>query len=542
MREITEKQRLFADEWISNGGNDYQAAIKAGYSERTANNARRDIREKPCVSTYIAEKQKEIEKQNGHDIMTLTEIQERRSRIGKGLEVDSFGFAADFSSQLKAMSDLEKILLIKQEQEEKQRAAEEALRNKTYHMDLDNIPDAFHAAIRAIRNRAYLEYIFKGGRGSTKSSTVGMVVVELLKNYHDIHALVCRKVANTIKDSVYNKIVWAIRKQGLENEFKFKTSPFEITYKPTGQKIYFRGADDPDKIKSINPEFGYIGILWYEELDQFAGDSEVRKIEQSAIRGGELAWIFKSFNPPKTANNWANEYVIEVGENTLVHSSTYLDVPREWLGQPFIDQAEHLKEINPEVYEHEYGGVANGNGGMVFEYLKFETITDEQIKTFDRIYQGVDWGWFPDAYAFIRAYYDRAHETIYFIDENYCHKTSNEETANWIKEHGYDDYTITCDSNENKSVTDYRDRGLPARAAVKGPGSVEYGFKWLQRRTLVIDRNRTPNIYKEFKKYEYDRDKDGSIISGYPEGQDDHTIAATRYAFESLFNKRGNSA
>lgn len=542
MEKLTPKQKAFADNYIKNGGNAEKAALDAGYSKNYAKAQSYKMLDNVGISTYIAERQEEIEKQNGHDIMTLTEIQERRSRIGKGLEVDSFGFSADFSSQLKAMSDLEKILLIKQEQEEKQKAAEEALRNKTYHMDLDNIPDAFHAAIRAIRNRAYLEYVLKGGRGSTKSSTFGMIIVELLKNYHDIHALVCRKVANTIKDSVYNKIVWAIRKQGLEDEFKFKTSPFEITYKPTGQKIYFRGADDPDKIKSINPEFGYIGILWYEELDQFAGDSEVRKIEQSAIRGGELAWIFKSFNPPKTANNWANEYVKEVGDNTLVHSSTYLDVPRDWLGQPFIDKAEHLKEINPEAYEHEYGGVANGNGGMVFEYLKFETITDEQIRTFDRIYQGVDWGWYPDAYAFIRAYYDRANETIYFIDENYCHKTSNEETANWIKEHGYNDYPIICDSNENKSVTDYRDRGLPARAAVKGPGSVEYGFKWLQRRTLVIDKNRTPNVYEEFKNYEYDRDKDGNIISGYPEGQDDHTIAATRYAFEPLFNKRGNSA
>lgn len=541
MDGLTPKQKAFADEYLK-CGNATEAARRAGYNEKSARQIATENLSKPSISAYIAERQAEIEKQNGHDIMTLTEIQERRSRIGKGLELDSFGFAADFSSQLKAMSDLEKILLIKQEQEEKQRAAEEALRNKTYHLDLHDIPDTFHSAIRAIRNREYLEYIFKGGRGSTKSSDFAMIIIELIKNHHDIHALVCRKVANTLKDSVYNKIKWAINKQGLDDEFEFKVSPFEITYKATKQKIYFRGADDPDKIKSINPEFGYIGILWYEELDQFAGDSEVRKIEQSAIRGGELAWIFKSFNPPKTANNWANEYVTEVGEKTLVHSSTYLDVPREWLGQPFIDQAEHLKEINPEAYEHEYGGVANGNGGMVFEYLRFETITDEQIKTFDRIFQGVDWGWFPDYYAFIRAYYDRAHETIYFIDENYVRKTSNEMTAKWIKDHGYDDYTITCDSNENKSVTDYRDRGLPARAAIKGAGSVEYGFKWLQRRTLVIDKNRTPNVYEEFKNYEYDRDKDGNIISGYPEGQDDHTIAATRYAFESLFNNRGNSA
>lgn len=469
MDKLTPKQKAFADNYIKNGGNAEKAALDAGYSKNYAKAQSYKMLDNVGISTYIAERQEEIEKQNGHDIMTLTEIQERRSRIGKGLEVDSFGFAADFSSQLKAMSDLEKILLIKKEQEEKQRAVEEALRNKTYHMDLDNIPDAFHAAIRSIRNREYLEYIFKGGRGSTKSSTVGMVVVELLKNHHDIHALVCRKVANTIKDSVYNKIKWAIGKQEFDEEFTSTKSPYEITLKATGQKIYFRGADDPDKIKSINPEFGYIGILWYEELDQFAGDSEVRKIEQSAIRGGELAWIFKSFNPPKTANNWANEYVTEVGENTLVHSSTYLDVPREWLGQPFIDQAKHLKEINPEAYEHEYGGVANGNGGMVFEYLKFDTITDEQIKTFDRIYQGVDWGFYPDPYAFIRAYYNAAKETIYLIDENYVNKQQNAVTAQWIKDKGYTDYAVTCDSAEPKSVVDYRDMGISARGAIKYP-------------------------------------------------------------------------
>ncbi len=541
MEKLTPKQKAFADNYIKNGGNAEKAALDAGYSKNYAKAQSYKMLDNVGISTYIAEKQKEIEKQNGYDIMTLTEIQERRSRIGKGLEVDSFGFAADFSSQLKAMSDLEKILLIKQEQEEKQRAAEEALRNKTYHMDLDNIPDAFHAAIRAIRNRVYLEYIFKGGRGSTKSSTVGMVIVELLKNHHDIHALVCRKVANTIKDSVYNKIKWAIGKQEFDEEFTSTKSPYEITLKATGQKIYFRGADDPDKIKSINPEFGYIGILWYEELDQFAGDSEVRKIEQSAIRGGELAWIFKSFNPPKTANNWANEYVQEVGENTLVHSSTYKDVPKEWLGQPFIDKAEHLKEINPEAYEHEYGGVANGNGGMVFEYLEFRTITDEEISHMDKIFQGADWGYFPDPYAFIRAYYNASKETIYLIDENYVNKQQNAVTAQWIKDKGYTDYAVTCDSAEPKSVVDYRDMGISARGAIKGPGSVEYGMKWLQSRHIVIDMKRTPNAGKELKEYEYERDKDGEVISGYPDANN-HAIDALRYAFEQFYNRRGNHA
>lgn len=539
--DLTPKQKAFADEYIKNGGNASNAARKAGYSNGIIRNATKKLLEKGCISAYIAEKQSLIEKQKGTDIMSLAEIQQRRSMIARGELTDSFGFAPDFSDQLKSMNDLEKTLKIKQEQEEK-KAAEEAARNaKPYHMDLYNIPDCFHQTIRDIRDKEHLEYVFKGGRGSTKSTTVGMTIVELMKNNHDIHAVVCRKVGNTIKDSVYNKIKWAIGKQEFTEEFDSKLSPMEITLKSTGQKIYFRGADDPDKIKSINPEFGYIGILWFEELDQFAGPEEIRKIEQSAIRGGNLAWIFKSFNPPKTMNNWANKYVLEPKENRIVHSSTYLDVPKGWLGQPFIDEAEHLKEVNPNAYEHEYMGIANGNGGNVFEYLEIRDITDEEISHMDRIFAGVDYGWYPDAFCYLRTYYDSAREKIYLIDELYVNKWSNSKTADWIKKKGYDDYTMICDSAEPKSVNDFRDAGLPARGAIKGPGSIEYGFKFLQTKTIVIDPKRTPNAYKEITEYEYDRDKEGNVISGYPDGND-HAISALRYAYEPLFNRRGYSA
>lgn len=537
--DLTPKQKAFADEYIKNGGNATDAARKAGYSNPNDNAKRLTVNDR--ISAYIAEKQSLIEKQKGTDIMSLAEIQQRRSMIARGELTDSFGFAPDFSDQLKSMNDLEKALKIKQEQEEK-KAAEEAARNaKEYHMDLYNIPDCFHKAIRDIRDKKHLEYVFKGGRGSTKSTTVGMTIVELMKNNHDVHAVVCRKVGNTIKDSVYNKIKWAIGKQEFTEEFDSKLSPMEITLKSTGQKIYFRGADDPDKIKSINPEFGYIGILWFEELDQFAGPEEIRKIEQSAIRGGDLAWIFKSFNPPKTMNNWANKYVLEPKENRIVHSSTYLDVPKGWLGQPFIDEAEHLKEVNPNAYEHEYMGIANGNGGNVFEYLEIRDITGEEIGRMDRIFAGVDYGWYPDAFCYLRTYYDSAREKIYLIDELYVNKWSNSKTAEWIKKKGYDDYTMICDSAEPKSVNDFRDAGLPARGAIKGPGSIEYGFKFLQTKTLVIDPKRTPNAYKEITEYEYDRDKEGNVISGYPDGND-HAISALRYAYEPLFNRRGYSA
>ena len=538
---LTPKQEAFVKEYIKNGGNASDAARKAGYAPKSADVIGRENLRKPTISAYIAEKQSLIEKQKGTDIMSLAEIQQRRSMIARGELTDSFGFAPDFSDQLKSMNDLEKALKIKQEQEEK-KAAEEAARNaKPYHMDLYNIPDRFHQAIRDIRDKEHLEYVFKGGRGSTKSTTVGMTIIELMKNNHDIHAVVCRKVGNTIKDSVYNKIKWAIGKQEFTEEFDSKLSPMEITLKATGQKIYFRGADDPDKIKSINPEFGYIGILWFEELDQFAGPEEIRKIEQSAIRGGNLAWIFKSFNPPKTINNWANKYVLEPKENRIVHSSTYLDVPKKWLGQPFIDEAEHLKEVNPNAYEHEYMGIANGNGGNVFEYLEIRDITDEEISRMDRIFAGVDFGWYPDQFCYLRTYYDSAREKIYLIDELYVNKWSNSKTADWIKKKGYDDYTMICDSAEPKSVNDFRDAGLPARGAIKGPGSIEYGFKFLQTKTVVIDPKRTPNAYKEITEYEYDRDKEGNVISGYPDGND-HAISALRYAYEPLFNRRGNSA
>lgn len=538
---LTPRREQFAKEYVKNGGNASDAAKKAGYSEKTAYSSGQRLLKNVEVTAYIAKLQEEIEKQKGNDIMSLAEIQERRSKIARGELTDSFGFAPDFSDQLKSMNDLEKSLKIKQEQEEK-KAAEEAARNaKEYHMDLYNIPDCFHWAIRDIRDKKHLEYVFKGGRGSTKSTTVGMTIVELMKNNHDIHAVVCRKVGNTIKDSVYNKIKWAIGKQEFTEEFDSKLSPMEITLKSTGQKIYFRGADDPDKIKSINPEFGYIGILWFEELDQFAGPEEIRKIEQSAIRGGNLAWIFKSFNPPKTMNNWANKYVLEPKENRIVHSSTYLDVPKKWLGQPFIDEAEHLKEVNPNAYEHEYMGIANGNGGNVFEYLEIRDITDEEISRMDRIFAGVDYGWYPDAFCYLRTYYDSAREKIYLIDELYVNKWSNSKTTDWIKKKGYDDYTMICDSAEPKSVNDFRDAGLPARGAIKGPGSIEYGFKFLQTKTIVIDPKRTPNAYKEITEYEYDRDKEGNVISGYPDGND-HAISALRYAYEPLFNRRGYSA
>lgn len=544
--DLTPKQKAFADEYIKNGGNASDAARKAGYSEKTAYSMGQQNLKKLEVSSYIAAKQSLIEKQKGTDIMSLAEIQQRRSMIARGELTDSFGFAPDFSDQLKSMNDLEKTLAIKEAREEQRKAEEKARLQNEYHIDLDIVPDVFHKMIRDIRKKKHSEYILPGGRGSMKSSTISLIIPELLKNNPNMHALILRKVGNTIKDSVYAQMKWAIDKLDLNEEFTCKVSPMEITYKPTGQKIYFRGADDPLKIKSIKPEFGYIGIVWFEELDQFAGPEEIRNIQQSAIRGGNEAYKFKSFNPPRSKNNWANEYTAEAEEkddSALVVHSTYLnlDIEQEWLGDIFLEDAEHLKETNPDAYKNEYLGEANGNGGNVFEYIEERTITDEEISHMDKVYQGCDWGFFPDPYAFIRLYYNHNTEKIYLIDEIYENKWSNRKSADEILKRKYDDYTITCDSAEPKSINDYRDFGLPARGAIKGPGSVEYSMKWLQTRTIVIDPKRTPNAYKEFSEYEYERDKDGNVISGYPD-ENNHLIDACRYATESLWRRRGNNA
>lgn len=402
------------------------------------------------------------------------------------------------------------------------------------------IAPVFAPVLFDIQEHKHTEYVFPGGRGSTKSSFVSLNVIDLIMRNTEMHAVVMRQVADTMRGSVYQQILWAIDALGLTDEFHATVSPMEITRKSTGQKIYFRGADDPGKVKSIKVPFGYIGILWLEELDQFTGPESVRKIEQSVIRGGDVAYIFKSFNPPKTISNWANKYIKVPKESRLVTHSTYKDVPEKWLGKPFLEEAEFLKEVNPDAYENEYIGVANGSGGSVFDNVTIRQITDEEISQFDRVLNGVDWGWYPDLYAFVRVHYDAARLTLYIWQEYTCNKKSNRQTADQLIRMGITGSdVITCDSAEEKSVGDYKSYGLFARSADKGPGSREYSYKWLQSlKEIVIDNVRCPVAAEEFLDYEYDRDKEGNVISGYPDGND-HCIDAVRYATNRIWKRRG---
>ena len=410
----------------------------------------------------------------------------------------------------------------------------------------------------------HTHYVFPGGRGSTKSSFVGGIAIPLLIITNpNIHAVCFRKVANTIQTSIFSQVIWGISKLGLDSFFKIpKTYSTPIEYIPTGQKIYFMGLDDPMKVKSIKPPFGYLGITWFEELDQYAGENELRTVTQSTMRGGDAFWDFRTFNPPISRNNWANEYVemceIKRTSNTLVVRNTYLDVPEEWLGKVFIEEAEDLKETNPRAYEHEYMGVPTGTGGNVFEnaqdldmsvpvdrYDSYGNIIGQipLWRTFDKIYNGIDWGFAIDPFHYTRVHFDVKRLDLYIFDELRAWETRNatifhelyEEKKLLTKEE-----LVTADSAEPKSIADFKAYGAFIRPAEKGPDSVRYGIKWLQGLNhIYIDKRRCPYTWDEFIKYGYETDRDRQFISAYPD-IDNHSIDAVRYATERYWRRKGN--
>lgn len=565
--KLTIKQKAFADYYIElgNATEAYKRAYPNVIKQRTAESAGNRLLSNVEVKNYIKEKMEEI---SSNRIAKAEEVLQYLTRVIRDEETEQVVVtksAGDFITEIeivdkkldakdkiKASELLAKRYYLFNDREirlkemkmdlEIKKATEEDIKvdDKSFALPWNVISPAFVEALHKFEENIFTEYVFSGGRGSTKSSFISLKIIELIKNNPELNAVIVRQVANTLRDSVFAQIQWAIESLELTEEFKCTYSPLEITYKPTGQKIYFRGADEPTKLKGIKVKSGYLGILWFEELDQFKGPEAVRTIEQSVVRGGDKAYIFKSFNPPKTANNWANKYVKVPKKNRYFNHSNYTQVPKKWLGKAFIEEAEHLKEINPKSYEHEYLGIANGNGGNVFDNVIIREITDDEIDVFDRIYMGVDWGWFPDPWTWNKMYYNPSQNKLYIYDEARENKKSNKDTYEiLVNEKGVTPADIiTCDSAEKKSIQDYKNYGLSARGARKGPGSVDYSMKWLvSLNEIVIDNIRCPYTATEFLEYEYERTKDGEVISGYPD-KENHHIDAVRYALEHIINNK----
>ena len=429
---------------------------------------------------------------------------------------------------------------------EKQERKNEAKKMKVY-LPAKDIPRSFVDIYRDIENRKYYEYWFEGGRGSDKSSIWSEIVAELLENNPNMCALLIRKVGNTLKDSVFSQMQWGIDKLGetypeILTHWKPTKSPLEITNTETGQIIYFRGADDPVKIKSIRPpKDKYIGIVVYEECDQMNGMEEIGTIDRSVVRGGSDFIVFRVYNTPKSSRHFINIEKKKPKRDRIVHRSTYLDVPKEWLGQKFFDEAEYMKETNEKQYRNIYLGEEIGDGGSVFENLEIRDITDKEIDTFDFTYQGMDFGWFPDPLAWTKCCYNPAQRTLYIFDEFVVNKMSNADVWEHLKEEKgvKEEDLIIADSAEPKSIGDFKAYGSCMRGAEKGAGSVEYSMKWLSSLTkIVIDPNRCPISAEEFSTYEYEQDKDGNYISGYVDA-DNHCIDSVRYALNNIWKKKG---
>ena len=429
------------------------------------------------------------------------------------------------------------------------------------HVDIvDCIAACYIPIHKEVQDGTHTIFHLPGGRGSAKSSFVSLEIVDGIMNDPAANGIVFRRYANTLRESVFSQIAWAIDELGVAHLWRGSVSPMVYTYIPTGQQIFFRGLDDASKLKSIKPRNGTFKFVWFEEFSELNGGNQVRNVLQSVVRGGNDFRIFNSFNPPLSVNSWANKYILIPDDRAVVFRTDYTMIPAEWLGEAFILEAERLREINEQAFRHEYMGEAVGSGGEVFPNVEAREITDAEIEQMQYFYCGVDWGFSVDPFAFIRCSYDRRTQTVYILDEIVKRGCSNTEVADMIKAKGYDKaapaeyYTsplggdiyqtkqlIICDSAEPKSIADLRKQGIKAKECKKYPGSVNYGIRWLQSKRIIIDPRRTPHAFKEFTEYEYEQTKDGEFLASVPD-RANHLIDSTRYSLDMLINNAQYSA
>ena len=366
------------------------------------------------------------------------------------------------------------------------------------------------------------EYWLKGGRSSTKSSFISLMIALGLLMDKDANAIIYRRVGNTIKDSVYAQMIWAIDVLGQAGNFVYRRSPYEIINRKTGQRIMFRGADDPVKSKSIKLTQGYFKYLWFEELSDFRGLEDIRMIKQSVFRGVSKGYTFYSYNPPRTMANWVNKEALLTKPERLVHHSTYLDVPQDWLKDEFIAEAESVKATNERAYRNEYLGEATGTGGNVFDNLELRELTqaEQDIAT---LYCGLDFGFAIDPDAFIKVGYDQRIKKVIVLDEFYGSKNSTDRLCEEVAKRA-GRMVVRCDCADSRMIAELTNRGIQAIGVKKGAGSVEHGIRWLQDCAgIVIDPKRTPNAAREFASYEYLPDNNGGFISAFPD-KDNHCL------------------
>jgi PBSX family phage terminase large subunit len=417
------------------------------------------------------------------------------------------------------------------------------------------IAPIFYPVHKAIRNETHDEFWLKGGRGSTKSSFTPEEIVLGMIQDRNANAIAFRKVSRTIRDSIQGSFNWAIDELGLTSEFDSISSPAEITYKSTGQKIILRGLDEPRKLKSIRLRHGYFKYLWFEEADEFNGDGEIRSVEQSILRGGKKFIEFFTYNPPKNPKHWINKMAELDQDSKFIHHSTYLDIPREWLGDKFFQKAERLKENNYEAYAHEYLGKAIGNPEEIvfsgkYEVRDFETPDLKEVEQ-NRFFFGADWGFANDPTVLIRCFIKDDCLWIDYeayglqIEIDHIGKSIFDkipESRNWI---------IEADSARPETISNVKRQGFRVNSVEKWKGSVEDGIEYLKSFKKIIIHPRCKRIVQEFEIYSYkvdkntkeilpqiDDKKDRLRVHGDKMGIKDDGIDSLRYALSKYIKRK----
>lgn len=373
--------------------------------------------------------------------------------------------------------------------------------------------------------------VIKGSRASKKSKTTALRWIYLMMKYDKSNLLVIRKTYRTLKDSCWTDLKWATRRLEVENLWSFKESPLEATYLPTGQKILFRGLDDPLKVTSITVDYGYLCWAWLEEAFEVNSEADFDTLDES-IRG-ELPpnlwkqWVI-SFNP-WNERHWLKKKFFDVSNPDILAQTTNYTC-NEWLDEADKRLFENMKINNPRRYN--VAGLGNWGitEGLVYDNVhidyRFELDDMANYKTVC----GMDFGYTNDPTAFFIGFLDEKNKALYIWDELYEKGLTNRMIYDRLVSMGYGKESIVCDSAEPKSIAELRGYGLRAKAAVKGKDSISHGIQYIQGLTIYI-HPRCVNFTTEIQNYTFDKDKFGNAIN-QPIDDFNHLMDAMRYALE----------
>ncbi len=377
--------------------------------------------------------------------------------------------------------------------------------------------------------------VTKGGRGSKKSTTAAMKIIYRMMQYPLANTLVVRRFFNTHKDSTYTQLKWATHHFGVAHLWRFSKSPLEATYIPTGQKILFRGLDDPESITSITVEVGFLCWAWFEEVFQVRDEDSFNKIDMS-IRGelppGYYKQLMLTFNP-WSENHWLKKRFFDnPDKNTLALTTNYL--VNEFLGEDDVDIFNTMKEKNPRRYSIEGLGNWGIADGLVYDNWEEKTFDKDEISKKLGVFSvfGLDFGFTNDPTAMIAALVDPRDEAIYVFDEWLAKAQVNKDIAKQIKYMGYGKERIIADGAAPKDVEDLRQMGLTRiKGSLKGPDSINFGIQKIQGYKIYV-HPRCEHTIVELSNYVWDN-KDGSPINK-PIDDFNHLLDALRYAMEPV--------